>query len=80
MDSGLRSGPNIAAALASGADFTFLGRLFMYGVAALGARGPEHTINSLNTQLEQILNQPHLPNQKRPTAALTQLSEVGLED
>ena len=36
MDSGLRSGPDIARALASGAAFTFLGRSFMYGAAALG--------------------------------------------
>ncbi len=39
MDSGLRSGPDIARALASGAQFTFLGRSFMYGVAALGKEG-----------------------------------------
>src|SRR5664279_1520669 len=36
IDSGLRSGPDIARCLASGADFTFMGRPFMYGVAALG--------------------------------------------
>jgi L-lactate dehydrogenase (cytochrome) len=35
MDSGLRSGPDIARAIASGAQFTFLGRSFMYGVAAV---------------------------------------------
>ena len=34
LDSGLRSGPDIARVLASGAEFTFLGRAFMYGVAA----------------------------------------------
>jgi len=39
LDSGLRSGPDIARALASGAQFTFLGRSFMYGVAALGKEG-----------------------------------------
>lgn len=57
MDSGLRSGTNIAAALASGADFTFLGRPFVYGVGALGEKGAYHTINTLNTQLTQIMNQ-----------------------
>ena len=54
---GLRSGSNIAAALASGADFTFLGRPFAYGVAALGNKGGIHTINSLVLQLTQIMNQ-----------------------
>lgn len=57
MDSGLRSGTNIAGALACGADFTFLGRPFVYGVAALGQKGAYHTINTLNTQLTQIMNQ-----------------------
>ena len=36
MDSGIRSGPDIACSLASGAEFTFMGRSFMYGVSALG--------------------------------------------
>lgn len=57
MDSGLRSGSNIAAALACGADCTFLGRPFVYGVGALGEKGGVHTINSLRIQLEQVMNQ-----------------------
>lgn len=57
MDSGLRSGTNIASALASGADFTFLGRPFVYGVGALGKQGGYHTINALTLQLTQIMNQ-----------------------
>jgi isopentenyl diphosphate isomerase/L-lactate dehydrogenase-like FMN-dependent dehydrogenase len=57
MDSGLRSGTNIASALACGADFTFLGRPFVYGVGALGNKGGVHTINCLKTQLEQVMNQ-----------------------
>lgn len=57
MDSGLRSGTNIAGALASGADFTFLGRPFVYGVGALGKKGGYHTINALTLQLTQIMNQ-----------------------
>lgn len=57
MDSGLRSGTNIAAALSSGADFTFLGRPFVYGVGALGEKGGYHTINALKTQLSQIMGQ-----------------------
>ncbi|HRO45283.1 alpha-hydroxy acid oxidase [Agriterribacter sp.] len=57
MDSGLRSGPDIARALASGAQFTFLGRSFMYGVAALGKAGGNHTISILKTQLQQVMEQ-----------------------
>lgn len=62
MDSGLRSGTNIAGALASGADFTFLGRPFMYGVGALGNKGGIHTINCLTLQLTQIMNQLRCKN------------------
>ena len=57
MDSGIRTGPDIASTLASGADFTFLGRSFMYGVAALGKQGGTHTISILKRQLLQVLQQ-----------------------
>lgn len=57
MDSGIRSGPDVARSLASGADFTFLGRTFMYSVAALGNNGGTHAINLLKTQLQQVMEQ-----------------------
>ncbi|MGB0429565.1 MAG: alpha-hydroxy acid oxidase [Bacteroidia bacterium] len=68
MDSGMRSGPDIANTLASGAEFTFMGRPFMYGVSALGKKGGQHTISILKIQLQQVLDQlcceriAHLPN------------------
>ncbi len=57
MDSGIRSGPDIARSLASGAAFTFLGRTFMYSVAALGDKGGQHAIALLKTQLQQVMEQ-----------------------
>lgn len=57
MDSGIRSGPDIARSLASGAKFTFLGRSFMYGVGALGKQGGDHTISILKRQLLQVMEQ-----------------------
>jgi L-lactate dehydrogenase (cytochrome) len=57
MDSGIRSGPDVARAMASGAEFTFLGRSFMYGVAALGEEGGTHTISILKKQLQQVMEQ-----------------------
>ena len=57
MDSGIRSGPDIARTLAAGARFTFLGRSFMYGVGALGPKGGDHTITILKKQLQQVLEQ-----------------------
>lgn len=57
MDSGMRTGPDIARAMASGAEFVFLGRTFMYGVSALGNTGGDHTISILKTQLQQVMEQ-----------------------
>ncbi|WP_031427620.1 alpha-hydroxy acid oxidase [Flavimarina sp. Hel_I_48] len=57
MDSGLRSGPDIARALSCGAKFTFMGRSFMYGVGALGEKGGNHTIEMIKTQLQQVMEQ-----------------------
>ncbi|WP_242083125.1 alpha-hydroxy acid oxidase [Aestuariivivens sediminis] len=57
MDSGLRSGPDVARAMASGARFTFMGRSFMYGVSALGKRGGDHTISLLKAELQQVMEQ-----------------------
>ncbi|MGB3779679.1 MAG: alpha-hydroxy acid oxidase [Tunicatimonas sp.] len=57
MDGGVRSGPDVARCVASGAKFTFLGRAFMYGVGALGERGGNHTMNLLLMQLTQVMDQ-----------------------
>ena len=57
MDSGIRSGPDIARTMASGAEFAFLGRSFMYSVAALGNEGGDHIISILKTQLQQVMEQ-----------------------
>ena len=57
VDSGLRSGVDIARSLASGVCFTFIGRPFMNGVGALGNKGGVHTIAILKTQLQQVMEQ-----------------------
>lgn len=57
IDSGLRTGPDIACALASGAKLGFMGRSFMYGVGALGKNGGDHTISMLKKQLQQVMEQ-----------------------
>jgi len=57
MDSGIRSGTDIARTIASGAEFTFMGRSFMYGVGALGNQGGNHTMAMLKVQLQQIMEQ-----------------------
>lgn len=61
MDSGMRTGPDIANTLASGAEFAFMGRSFMYGVGALGQKGGDHTITMLKRQLQQVMEQVCCP-------------------
>ena len=43
----MRSGGDILRAKALGADFVFLGRPFVYGVAALGEKGGNHVYELL---------------------------------
>lgn len=62
VDSGIRSGSEVACAMAAGADFSFLGRTFVYGVGALGDKGGVHTINMLRKQFEQTMNQLRCAN------------------
>ena len=57
LDSGVRNGPDVACALASGAKFAFMGRSFMYGVGALGKGGGDHTMTMLKRQLQQVMEQ-----------------------
>jgi L-lactate dehydrogenase (cytochrome)/(S)-mandelate dehydrogenase len=58
LDSGVRSGDDIAKALAAGADFVLLGRTFLYGTGALGAeRGPAVTIDILRGELDTAMAQ-----------------------
>lgn len=56
LDSGVRSGDDIARSLASGADFVLLGRPFLFAVAALGPeRGPAGIIDILRAEFLNTL-------------------------
>lgn len=57
VDSGLRSGLDIARAIALGADFCFLGRAFLMGVAALGNQGAHHVGEVLIEELSNTMIQ-----------------------
>ncbi|KFC64984.1 Alpha-hydroxyacid dehydrogenase, FMN-dependent L-lactate dehydrogenase [Bosea sp. LC85] len=56
LDSGVRTGDDIARSLASGADFVLLGRPFLFAVAALGlSRGPDAIIDILRAEFLNTL-------------------------
>ena len=57
MDSGIRSGSDVAVAMASGAEFTFLGRAPMFGVCAMGSKGGDQVVEILQKELQQVLEQ-----------------------
>jgi L-lactate dehydrogenase (cytochrome) len=57
MDGGIRSGSDIAVAMASGAEFTFIGRASMYGVCAMGSKGGDQVVEILQKQLQQVMEQ-----------------------
>ena len=56
-DSGVESGVDVGRYIASGAQMVFAGRAFMYGVAAFGYLGADHTSFILYAELRQLLEQ-----------------------
>jgi len=57
MDSGIRSGADVVRALALGAQATFAGKAFLWGLGALGRRGPAHVMALLADETRAALGQ-----------------------
>lgn len=55
LDSGIMSGGDIIAGLAAGADFTLIGRAYLFGLMAGGLAGVNRTIEILRTEMEQCM-------------------------
>ena len=55
LDTGITSGADIVAALACGADFTLIGRAYLYGLMAGGRDGVDRTIAILRDQIERTM-------------------------
>jgi 4-hydroxymandelate oxidase len=55
LDSGVRRGTDVLMALALGAKAVFVGRPYVYGLAAGGAKGVERVINILRDELERAM-------------------------
>lgn len=52
FDSGVRSGADVAVAMALGAEAVLLGRPWVYGLAAAGAAGVEHVLRATLAELQ----------------------------
>ena len=52
LDSGIMSGGDIVAALAAGANFTMVGRAYLYGLMAGGQAGVERSIQVLRKEIQ----------------------------
>ncbi|WP_422392061.1 alpha-hydroxy acid oxidase [Arthrobacter sp. N1] len=55
LDTGIMSGGDIVAAVALGADFTLIGRAYLYGLMAGGRKGVDRTIEILGTQTARTM-------------------------
>ena len=55
LDTGIMSGQDVVAALALGADFTMIGRAYLYGLMAGGRRGVDRTIEILTKDIERTM-------------------------
>ena len=51
LDTGIMHGADILAAIALGADFTYIGRAYLYGLMAGGQQGVERALEILKTQI-----------------------------
>jgi L-lactate dehydrogenase (cytochrome) len=67
LDSGVRSGTDVARALALGASGALAGKAFLWGLGALGSEGPGHVIDLLIDELQSALGQigAHAPAEAR---------------
>ncbi|GAC57139.1 putative oxidoreductase [Gordonia hirsuta DSM 44140 = NBRC 16056] len=55
LDTGIMSGADIVAAIALGADFTLVGRAYLYGLMAGGQDGVTRALDILRTQIERTM-------------------------
>ena len=55
LDSGVRNGQDIVAAIGRGADAVMIGRAYLYGLMAGGERGVERAVEILRTEYRRAL-------------------------
>ena len=55
IDTGIMNGADIVASVALGADFTLIGRAYLYGLMAGGRAGVDRTIAILRSEIERTM-------------------------
>lgn len=66
FDSGVRGAADVVKALALGAKFVFIGRLWIWGLSIMGEHGVRHVLRSLLADLDILMN----------TAGLNSIDEI----
>ncbi|ROV96062.1 hypothetical protein VPNG_09128 [Cytospora leucostoma] len=56
FDSGIRGAADVVKALALGADFVFIGRLWIWGLSSMGEAGVRHVLKGLLGDLDILMN------------------------
>ena len=56
FDSGIRGAADVFKALALGARFVFVGRLWIWGLSIMGEHGVRHVMKSLLADLDIMMN------------------------
>lgn len=56
FDSGVRGASDVVKALALGAKFVFVGRLWIYGLSIMGEHGVRHVMKGLLSDLDILMN------------------------
>ena len=56
FDSGIRGAADVFKALALGAKFVFVGRLYIWGLSIMGETGVRHVMKSLLAELDIMMN------------------------
>lgn len=56
VDSGFRTGRDVAVAIGLGADAVMIGRAYLYGLMAGGSNGVEHAIKLITSELTQTMS------------------------
>ncbi len=77
VDTGIMNGADIVAAIALGADFTLVGRAYLYGLMAGGRAGVDRTIEILTTEIRRTMKLLQVPSLAELSPAhVTQLERL----